>query len=161
MLCGPRVDRSLSESRDARQDLIGAFGPDKGFRIGLMRLDEFLDRPLQVRHAPERAAANLLVRQLGEPSLHEAQPGAIGWREMGVEPGTLGEPVLDERRLVGAVVVHDDVHVQRARYPRVNQIEKLTELSRSMSLMELRNHVTGLRIQRGEQRRGPVSFVRR
>jgi hypothetical protein len=37
-LCGLGIGRALGEASDAGQDLIGTFGPHKGFRIGVMRV---------------------------------------------------------------------------------------------------------------------------
>jgi hypothetical protein len=45
----------------------------------------------------------------------------------------LYEPVPDHRRFMGAVVVHDDVHVEPARHSRLDEIEKFAELSRVSS----------------------------
>ena len=60
---------------------------------------------------------------------------------------------------MGAVVVHDDVHVEPARHLRLDEIEKFAELRRAVPLMKLRDHFAGLRIQRGEQGRRPVPLV--
>ncbi len=68
------------------------------------------------------------------------------------------EPVSDQRRPVCAVVVHDDVDVESLRDARVDQIEKLSKLCRAVPLMELRDDLTRLRIERREQRRGAVAF---
>ena len=78
---------------------------------------------------------------------------------MDVEPRPFGEPVTDERRLMRAVVIHDDVHVEPPRHLRLNQIEKFAELRRPVSLMELRDHVAGLRIERRKQRGRAVPLV--
>jgi hypothetical protein len=51
---------------------------------------------------------------------------------------------------VSAVIVHDEVHVEPAGNASVNQIEELAELRGPMPLMELGDHLTGLRVQRGE-----------
>ena len=113
----------------------------------------------QLRHAAKGAATDLLHRQVGEPAFDETQPRAIRRREVDVEARAFGEPVSDQRRFVGAVVVHDDVHVETARHLRIDQIEKFAELRRSMSLMKLRDDLAGLRIERGEQGRGAVALV--
>jgi hypothetical protein len=56
-LRGPRVGGPLGKASDARQDLIGALGPDKRLRVGLMRIDEALNRALSwgiLRNVPRR-----------------------------------------------------------------------------------------------------------
>ena len=45
---------------------------------------------------------------------HQVQPGGAGGREVDMEAGPFGEPVPDQRRLVGGVVVRNQVHVQPA-----------------------------------------------
>ena len=52
---------------------------------------------------------------------------------MYIEPGPLGEPRANQRRLVGAIVVHDDVHVDVGRHPGLRPIEELPELGRAMA----------------------------
>src|SRR5438093_10358163 len=152
MLRGLEVERALRESRDARQNLVGGLRPPERLGILLMRVNELLDGGLEPRHTLVRAAAQLFVRQLGEPPLHETQPRPIRGCEVDVKPWTLGKPVPNERRLVGTVVVHDDVHVEVTGDLRLDQIEELTELDRAMPLMKLGNDLTRLRVERGEQR---------
>ena len=41
------VVRPLSEARDAGENLIGAFGPNKGVRIRVMLSNEFADRSVK------------------------------------------------------------------------------------------------------------------
>src|SRR5712692_472707 len=159
MLRGLEVEGALRESRDARQNLVGSLRPHEWRGILLMRVNELLDRRLELRHTLVGAAAHLFVRQLGEPPLHETQPRAIRGGEVDVKPWTLGEPVPNERRFVGAVVVHDDVHVEVTRDLRLDQVEELTELDRAMTLMKLRDDLTGLRVERGEQRGRTVPIV--
>ena len=43
-----------------------------------MRIEEFLDGRLELGHAPERAAANLLIRQLGDCPYQKVDLAAIG-----------------------------------------------------------------------------------
>src|SRR5207253_10243308 len=90
---------------------------------------------------------------------HETHPRPIRRCEVDVKPWTLGEPVPNERRLVGAVVVHDDVHVEIGWDLRLDQIEELTELDGAMALMKLRDDLTRLRVERGEQRGRAVPIV--
>ena len=159
MLRGPRVDGPLSESGDARQDLIGALRPDERLRVGLMGLDELLDGRFELGHTAERAATDLLHRELGKPAFDEAEPRAVRRGEVDVEARTFGEPVPNQRRFVGAVVVHDDVHVESTGDLRLNQVEEFAELRRAMALMKLRDHLAGLRVERGEQGRRAVALV--
>jgi hypothetical protein len=76
-----------------------------------------------------------------------------------MESRTFGEPVANQRRFVGAVVIHDHVHVEAAGHLRLDQIQEFAELRRAVSLMELGDHLTGFRIERRKQRRRAVPFV--
>ena len=135
------------------------FVQTNGFGFVVMRIDERLNRRFELRHAAKGAAADLLHRQLGEPAFDETQPRGVRRREVHVEARAFGEPVPDQRRFVGAVVVHDDVHVESTRHLRLDQIEKFAKLRRAVPLMKLRDHFAGLRIERGKQGRRPVPLV--
>jgi hypothetical protein len=111
LLRGLYLDGALREPRNARQNLIGGLGPHEGLGIRLMRLDECLNRGLQLGHTVMRPATQLFVGQFREPTLHQTQPRPLGGREMNVKPRALGEPVADERRLVCALVIHNDVNI--------------------------------------------------
>ena len=78
---------------------------------------------------------------------------------MHMEARTFGEPVTDQRGLVGAVVVHDDVHVESAWDLGIDQIQEFPKLRRPVPLMKLRDHFAGLRVERREQRRRAMSLV--
>ena len=124
-----------------------------------MCIDEGLNRGFELRDAAKGAAAELLGRQQSEPAFDQTQPRGISRGEVDVESGALGEPVPDQWRFVGAVVVHDDVHVEFARDLRLDEIEKFAELRRAMPLMKLSDHFTGLRIQRRKQGRRSMALV--
>jgi hypothetical protein len=57
-------------------------------------------------------AAELLVGEQSEPPLHLVEPRRVGGREVHVEPGVGSQPLHDRRRLVGAVVVADQMDLQ-------------------------------------------------
>ena len=56
--------------------------------------------------------ANLLFGQGGEPTLYQIQPGGAGRREVHVKPRMPGQPAMDQRCFVRAVIVQDQRHVQ-------------------------------------------------
>ncbi len=74
---GLKVERPLGEARDAGEDLIGGVGPHERLSVSVVRVDEFADRHLEGAHASMHAAAQLLVRELGEPSLDEVEPRSV------------------------------------------------------------------------------------
>ena len=105
------------------------------------------------------AAPQLLGGQLGEPALNEVQPGPVGRGEVDVEPRSFSEPRSDERGLMCAVVVHDEMYVEVRRHPRVETIEELAELHRPMAAVRLADDLASLHIERRKQRRRPVPCV--
>ena len=71
---GMRGDGAVGESGDARQDVVGRLGPDQGLRVCIVDVKKLADGALQGRHTAVRAAAQLFVRQCGEPALDEVEP---------------------------------------------------------------------------------------
>ena len=70
--------------------MVGGFGPDERFRVVVVMLDEVADGDLQLQRAAVDSASNLFFRQLGEPALHQIQPGSRRGREVQVEARTFG-----------------------------------------------------------------------
>ena len=88
--------------------------------------------------APRRPQAwlplpELLGGQFGEPPFDQVQPGAIRGGEVHVKPRPLGQPRANVRRLVRPVVVHDEMHVDLARYAHLGAIEEGPKLEGPMS----------------------------
>ena len=71
---------------------------------------------------------------------------------MHVEAWTLSEPMTNERSLVGAVIVHDEMDVESARHLCIDGIQKLSELHRAMATVKLADYLTGLDLEGCEQR---------
>ena len=80
------------------------------------------------------AASELLVGERGKPALDQVDPRGSGRREMHVNARMPSQPPMDPRRLVGAVVVEDQVDVERGRHSRLDRVEELTELDRAVRL---------------------------
>jgi|HubBroStandDraft_2_1064218.scaffolds.fasta_scaffold2870345_1 hypothetical protein len=66
-------------------------GPDEGFGILVVNVDVFADGRFQFLHASEYATTNPLVADLGEPALHQIDPGAVGGSEMKVKARSFGQ----------------------------------------------------------------------
>src|SRR5438477_3559982 len=62
----------------------------------------------------------------------------------------LGQPASDERSLVGAVVIHDEMDRQGGGDSGIDRVEELSELKRTMPPVELAEDLAGLEI-RGPQ----------
>ncbi len=118
-----------------------------------------VDGSLQLGAALVHPTAQLLFGEQPEPALHQVQPGGAGGREMNMEAGPFGEPVPDQRRLVGGVVVRNQVHVQLSGHRELDGIQKLAELQGPVAAVALANHLAGLGVQSGKERRGAVAHV--
>ena len=94
------------------QDVVGGFGPDERLRVLVPGFDPGADVGFEFFDAAVGAAAQFAVGQLGEPAFDEVEPRGVGRGEVQVEPGVLGQPLLDLRGLVGGVVVTDQVQLQ-------------------------------------------------
>ncbi len=114
----------MTKSSDAREDFVGRLGPDEGPRSFVRDLDVPRDGCLQLARAPMHAAAQLLVGERGEPALDEVDPRGTRRGEVHVVARMAHEPAVDERRLVGPVVVENHVHVERGRDGRLNRVEE-------------------------------------
>ena len=105
------------------------------------------------------STAQLLFGEQPKPALHQVQPGGAGGREVDMEAGPFGEPVPDQRRLVGGVVVRNQVHVQPGGHLGLDGIEELAELHGPVAAVALANHLAGPGVQSGEEGRGAVAHV--
>ena len=80
---------------DLLDDLVGGGGPDEGFGVVVVGVDELLYRVDEFLDRGEAAAADRLVGDLAEPAFDEVQPGRAGGDEVEVEAGVLGQPGAD------------------------------------------------------------------
>src|SRR5262245_30570931 len=66
----------------------------EGLGVGVVAIEIVMDRLLQFGHAPERTAADALLRDLGEEALDEIEPGGAGRRGVHdrLEPGSVRRP---------------------------------------------------------------------
>jgi hypothetical protein len=62
------------------------------------------------------APSKLLLGQDREPPFDQVDPGEVGGREVEMEAGVPEQPAVDQRRLVGAVVVEHEMHLQVGRH---------------------------------------------
>ena len=104
-------------------------------------------------------ALQFLRAQLGEPALDEVEPGAALGDEVELETGVAKQPAPDRGRLVGGVVVEDQVHGERRWHGLIEQVEELAELDRSMASMQLMGHPSGGDVESCEQAGGAVAEV--
>jgi hypothetical protein len=124
--------RPLGEARDAGQDLVRRFGPNEGFGIFVVHVDVLADGSFQLLDAPEHAASNSLVGYFGEPAFHQVHPGTIVGK-VNMKAGTFREPFPDDRRFLGAVVIHDEMCLQSGRHVGLDHIQKLAKFRGAMA----------------------------
>jgi len=68
-----------------------------------------------------------------------------------METGLFRQPVLNQLRLVGSVVVHDEVNVQFVGHVLLDGVEEAAELFGAMALLVLAYDLASLGVQRGKQ----------
>src|SRR5260370_39619447 len=71
----------------------------------------------------------------------------------------LGHPVADQWRLMGCVIVHDEMNIQTVGNSGFDLIEKLTELFGAMAPVTLADDPAGCDVQGGKQRCGAMALV--
>src|SRR5262249_2085394 len=113
----------MTKSGDAGEDFISRLGPDKRAGSLVRHRDVLADRSFKGPGAGMGAAFDLLLGQGSEPTLDEIEPGGTGRREVHAEAWPPREPPANQRGLVGAVVVQDEMHVQVGRHGTVDRVE--------------------------------------
>src|SRR5580658_1950150 len=68
-----------------------------------------------------------------------------------METGSFRQPVLNQLRLVGSVVVHDEMNVQFFGHVRLDGVEESAELFGAMALLVLTYDLASFGVQRGKQ----------
>ena len=76
-----------------------------------------------------------------------------------METWPLGQPVVDQRRLVRSIIVHDEVDVQVGRRLGLDGVQELAELHRSVASLAAADHLAGLGVQCGKQRHRAVAQI--
>src|SRR5215469_3901214 len=126
---------ALRKTGDAGQYLVRRLRPHERLGILVMRGEELLNGSFQLADTTMDTTTKLLVGEFSEPPLHQVHPRSVSGSKVQVVARPLGEPVADQRGLVGAVVVDDDVHVEIGGNLGVDNIEKLAELQGPMPTM--------------------------
>ena len=76
-----------------------------------MFVDVVTDGRDQVLDVAEDSAAKAVLREVTEEPLHHVEPRTAGRREVDVEAGMAGEPLLHLGMFVGCVVICDKVNL--------------------------------------------------
>ena len=118
--------------------MVCRFVPDERLGVAIAVVDVVADSLFQLFGGAMDSAPELLFGKHGEPAFDQVEPGGRGWGEVQVEAWPLGQPVADQLRLVGAVVVQDQVNVQFRRDVLLDGVQESAELDRAMAAMGLR-----------------------
>ena len=149
----------MTKARHARQDLVGGLGPYEGRGPVVREVDVAPNGGFQLARAAMDAAADLLLRQRGEPALDQVDPCTPRRREVDMEARMPRQPAVDQRRLVRAGAVDDEMNVELRRDRGIDRVEEGAERARPVPLVELADDLAALGIKRGEERRRPVARV--
>src|SRR5665647_2590909 len=139
------------KSSDWLEDLFGGFGPDEWLGVFVPSLGPGADIGLEGLDGGVAATADELIGDEAEPALDLVDPAGAGRGEMHMEAWMFDEPGVDRRRLVGAVAVTDQMHVQVARDFGVDLGQELPELNRSMPPVDRGDDGPVGDVERGEQ----------
>src|SRR5689334_12699554 len=105
-----RLHRVGGEANDGCQDLIGRLLPVDGLGVGVVRLDEILDRIDQCSERGMTTSLDLALRQQGKPALDLIESGWMGGGKMQVVGGMFEKPPLHWCAFVGAKVVEPQMN---------------------------------------------------
>src|SRR5438309_6846157 len=103
--------------------------------------------------------SDLRFREGGKPAFHHIDPGSAGRREVHVEARALEEPSADGSGFESAVVVQNQMDLQRGRDTVIDGVEELAKLAAAMPTVTLADHGSRLYVERSKQRGGAVAFV--
>lgn len=120
---------SEAETFDGGEDVIGGLCPYEGLGSFVMCFDEGKDVVFQCGCGAVNASADAVIGDEGEEALDLIDPGCSGWRVVDMPARALEEPVSDQRRFVGGIVVHDDVNVEIERDLGLDPIKECAEFA--------------------------------
>src|SRR6056297_1512702 len=136
----------------AGKDVFGGLAPDEGLRLGVVLQQVVVDRAFEIVDAGVAAAADALCRDLGEEAFDEVQPGRACGREMQFEAWVFLQPRPHLGRLVGGVVVENQMDVARFLHGPVDPAEEGQELSGAVAGHAVADDQARFDVQRGEER---------
>src|SRR6185312_3011956 len=94
------------------EDGLGAGGPLEGLWVLVSMLDPLVNRGLEFDDVVEGSSSDALASDFGEEPLDEVEPGTGCRREVQCEAFVSRQPALHGRRLVGGVVVEDQMQIE-------------------------------------------------
>src|SRR3990170_5079491 len=99
------------------------------------------------------AALDLAFADQGKPALNEVDPRSRSRREVHVKARMARKPSLDRGRLVRAVVVQDQVHLELGRDIGLDGAQERQELFGAVTPMQFTDDMARGKVQRRKQGR--------
>ena len=93
--------------------------------------------------AAVNAAPDLAIGQQSEEPLDLVEPGTAGRGEVHMPARSPGKPVADQRRLMGGVVIHHDMHGEVGRNGGFDLVQEFAELGGTVARIALADHPAG------------------
>ena len=155
----PDLVERIERAALAGEDVLGALAPDEGLRLGVVLQQVVVDRALEVVDAGVASAADALCGDLGEEALDEVHPGRACGREVQLETGVLFQPGPHLGRLVGGVVIENQVDVARFLHGPVDAAQETQELPGAVAWHAFPDDQARFDVQRGEERGGAMALV--
>jgi len=153
------VRNPQTKSLDAREDVIRGLGPRERPGVIVVQIQVLANGLFELARRTMRAAPDVLLGERGEPALDLIQPRGRGGGEVNVKARVASEPGAHRWRLVRAVVVHHEVHIELGRHIGLDGAQEREELACAMPPVQLPDDRTRGDVERREQRRGAVAHV--
>ena len=120
----PDLIERLEFASLAGDDAVDDLAPDGGLRLGASLLHVVANRGLEIVDAGVAVVEDALCDDLGEDALDEVHPGGASEHEMQLEAGMLLQLGLHLGRLMGGVVIINQINVVGLFHGPVDEAEK-------------------------------------
>src|SRR5258708_503306 len=121
---------------------------DEGSDVGAERCDAAID-----------AAADFALGDEGKEALDLIEPGRACGRQMDVPARPFGEPIADQRGLMGGVIVPDEMNLKSLGDIGLDLREELSKLARPMTAITLSDHVARRDVEGSKERGCAMALV--
>jgi len=144
---------------DCGDDFVWVGSPEERLGFAIVLVEEAIDSGLKVCDRAEHAALQPPLGELGEEAFNGVEPRARGWREVESKAFVPVQPLAHFGMLVGGVIVEDHMHDLAGLDLGLDGVQEADKLLMPVALHVAADHRAVEHIERGEQRRGSVSFV--
>jgi hypothetical protein len=127
-------------SFDGGDNFVWIGDPFEGFGMGVVIVEEAIDRGLEVGDGSEDSAFEAAFGEGCEETLNGVEPGGRGRREVEGPSRIARQPLAHDRMLVSSVIVEDGVDGLARGDLALNGVEKANELLVSMTLHVAADH---------------------